>query len=103
MLWSVMTTTSRVAAARLATQSASGADAPFLAERLLRRELQVQAILQEWEPGCEAWSGYFLEMPHPRAVAALEATLGVAAVQPLETPETIVDGVVVWECGVETR
>ena len=73
------------------------------AQSLLRRELQVQAVLQEWEPGCEARSGCFLEMAHPRAVMALEATLGVAAVQPLEMPETIVDGAVMWECRGETR
>ena len=37
----------------------SSQDAPFLAERLLRRELQVRAILQEWEPGVQRGAGAF--------------------------------------------
>jgi hypothetical protein len=77
----------------------SGADDPFLAERLLRRELQVLSVIQHWEAGCKHADGrHLLATTHPRAVAGLEATMRVAAVRPPRNPAEVVDRVVIWEC-----
>jgi erythromycin esterase-like protein len=73
-------------------------DSPFLAERLVRRGIQVLSVLQDWEMDCGERAGRLLDIHHPRAVAALQSTVDVAAAYPPETPKGVVDRVVVWEC-----
>jgi hypothetical protein len=76
----------------------SGRDNPFVAERLARAGMRVTSVLQDWDRGCAERLGAWLDMREPRAVAALNATVGVAAVHPPAHPEAVADGVVAWQC-----
>ena len=64
----------------------------------MRRGIQVLSVLQDWQLGCGERVGRLLDIHHPRAVAALQSTVGVAAAYPPDTPEEVADRVVVWEC-----
>jgi hypothetical protein len=65
----------------------NGKDNPYLAERLVRQGTSVVSVLQEWDPDCQVREGRLLGARHPRAVAALQSTLDILAVHPLERPE----------------
>lgn len=76
----------------------SGKDNPYLAERLARQETSVMSVLQEWESNCTVRKGRLLGARHPRATAALQSTMDILAVHPLERSEEVVDHVLLWEC-----
>jgi hypothetical protein len=81
----------------------SGRDNPYLAERLVRRGVQVLTVLQEWEPDCEKRVGRLLNISHPQAVEALRLTVSVTSAHPPEKPGEVVNQVVMWECAQDKK
>jgi hypothetical protein len=81
----------------------SGRDNPYLAERLVRRGVQVLTVLQEWEPDCEKRVGRLLDIRDSRAVEALRLTVGATSAHPPEKPGEVVNQVVMWECAQEKK
>jgi hypothetical protein len=81
----------------------SGKDEPYLAERITRLGVQVQSILQEWDPDCEIRKGLLLGTRHPRAVYAFRSIMSPVAAHPYKPPEEATDYVVMWECDEKER